>query len=573
MKYTIEYYKPENQYIKISAEIKTGQSETVLTFPNWRPGRYELGNFAKNIIQFQVFDQSGNKLSFRKDTKNSWIVDTSNTDTVVVNYQYYAAELNAGSTFMDDQQLYVNPVNCLIYDINQQNIPCQLSLNIPDHFKIASGLPFKDNTLETKDYHELVDTPFICSASLKKYSYQVKDYIFYLWFQGEVKLDWPKIKNDFIKFSRMQINQFGGLPVKEYHFIYQITPYRSYHGVEHQHSTIITLGPTYNLMSTLYDDFLGISSHELYHTWNIKNIRPNEMMPYDYSKENYSRLGYIAEGVTTYLGDLYLSASKVKPWEWYKKEFEILMQRHFSNFGRFNYSVAESSWDTWLDGYVKGAPNRKVSIYNEGALLAFFTDILIRHHTENNASLHDVMKYLYEKFGMAGKGYTEQDYINAINLISGQDVTAFFNTYFHNPNSFEPVLVESLFNCGLELYTEDNPDFAERIIGIKTIQKEGLTSITDIYPGSSAEMATLCIGDQIISINGFKVSNDLASWTRHFENDQIKLTIFRGGRLLEITCPNTNRAYYPVYRLQKVKIPSSLQKRIFKKWCGYKWDD
>ena len=512
MKYTITYYNPENQYIKIKAEIDTPEKETTLTFPNWRPGRYELGNFAKNIIQFKVTSSANKPLTYSKTSNNSWQVDTRDVNKIVVNYQYYAAELNAGSTFMNDEQLYVNPVNCLIYCEDLINKSCELNLEIPNSFKIACGLPFSKNQLITRDFHELVDTPFICSPTLAQYSYSVKDYDFHLWFQGEVQIEWPRVKNDFIKFTRTQLNNFGSLPVKEYHFIYQITPYKTYHGVEHQHSTIIALGPTYNLMSSLYDDFLGISSHELYHTWNIKNIRPKEMYPYNYKHENHSRLGYIAEGVTTYLGDLYLSASKVKPWEWYKKEFEILLQRHFSNFGRFNYSVAESSWDTWLDGYVKGSPNRKVSIYNEGALLAFFIDIKIRHHSENAYSLHDVMTDLYENFGKKGMGYEEQDYINSVAKYVGKNVQDFFTTYVHAPNAFEPVLVDALFNCGLELYTEDNPNYTERILGIKTIQKNGTTVITDVFPGSTAEMGGLSIGDRIIGINGYHVNHDLNHW-------------------------------------------------------------
>jgi len=573
MKYTIDYYNPSNQYIKIKAEINSTSDTTILCFPNWRPGRYELGNFAKNITQFKVLDGNGKKLTTRKTSNNTWEVHSKDAKKVTVNYQYYAAELNAGSTFMDDQQLYVNPVNCLVYEAGQQLNPCELNLSIPDDFKIACGLPFKDRQLITADYHELVDTPFICSATLKQYSYSVKDYQFHLWFQGDINIQWSQIKNDFIKFTRAQLNNFGGMPVKEYHFIYHITPFKSYHGVEHQHSTIIALGPTHQLMSSLYDDFLGISSHELYHTWNIKNIRPKEMMPYNYLKENHSCLGYVAEGITTYLGDLYLSSSKVKPWEWYKKEFEILLQKHFTNFGRFNYSVAESSWDTWLDGYVKGVPNRKVSIYNEGALLAFFTDIKIRHYSENQSSIHEVMTELYTQFGQTKTGYTDEDFIQIISQFIGEDAHPFFDKYFYNANSFEPILVESLFKCGLELYTLDNPDFSERLLGIKTLIQDQSTIISDIFPGSTSEMGGLSHGDKIIGINGFEVKTDLSAWVEYFKDSQIELTISRGNRLINITCPNTNRSYYPIYKIRKVEIPSALQKRIFKKWCGYKWDD
>lgn len=569
MKYSISYYQPHLQNIKIRAEFNIKKNkETTLVFPNWRPGRYELGNFAKNISQFNVFDQNNKKLNFHKSSTNTWLVESIDANKLIIEYHFFSAELNAGSTFMDENQLYVNPVNCLIYIETLQLEACELTVNIPENFEIAAGIEFKDNVLSTKDFHELVDTPFICSPILKKYSYQVKENNFHLWFQGEVQIDWPKIKSDFIKFTRQQINKFGDIPVKDYHFIYQITPFKSYHGVEHQHSTVIALGPTYDLMGGLYDDFLGISSHELYHTWNIKNIRPLEMMPYNYSSENFSLLGYIAEGVTTYMGDLFLSYSKVKSWAWYKHELEILFQKHFENYGRFNYSVTESSWDTWLDGYVKGIPNRKVSIYNEGALLAFYIDLKIRTVSANIHSLHDVMTYMYENFGKKNKGYTESDYKLAIKEYLKEDPEEFFQKYIHNSNSYEQLISDALEMAGLELNTIENPNFAQRLLGIKYSIK---STITDICPGSTSDLASLMVGDKIIAINGNSVNGDLHKWVEFYKDDQIELTIIRKGQAINKVCPNTNRNHYPIYKIEKMKIPSSLNTRVFKKWTGYKW--
>ena len=141
-------------------------------------------------------------------------------------------------------------------------------------------------------------------------------------------------------------------------------------------NTVISLGPGEELMSQkMYASLLGVSSHELYHTWNVKQIRPKELLPYDYTKENYSRMGYLYEGVTTYMGDLYLKRSDVFSDEAFFKTQEENLQKHFHNGGRHNLSVADSSFDTWLDGYVMGVPNRKVSIYTEGALCAFMLDV------------------------------------------------------------------------------------------------------------------------------------------------------------------------------------------------------
>lgn len=574
MKYKIHYSNPNTQYISIEATFDVEKDNFIeLQFPVWRPGRYERGDFAKNVAGFKVLDDKNKDLKAFKITKDCWKVDCSNTKKISVNYRYFAAELNAGSTYMDDQQLYMNPVNCLIYIKDQIENSCLLELAIPDNFQIACGNPFVDNTSTFENYHSLVDSPFIASPSLKQISFNLKNVQFHLWFQGDVKLDEERILSDFKKYTLSQIEKFGGFPVEEYHYLFQILPISAYHGVEHQTSTVIALGPTYDLMGSLYDDLLGVSSHELYHTWNVKALRPAEMYPYDYSAENYSRQGYVTEGVTTYMGDLFLVESGVKDWSWYKTELEKLLQRHFDNSGRFNYSVAESSFDTWLDGYVAGAPNRKVSIYNEGALLSFVLDTKIRTNSNNKSTLHDVMKDLYESFALTKKGYTERDFQGTVEKHADENLSDLFENYYYGTHSFESILTEALEQIGFVIKMEKNPQYSINILGVKTSITNSTTRVISIYPGSSADLGGVMLGDEIISINGFKVEGNIDKWIQYFENDQLELQVSRSGRIIPITCPNTNKSYYPIYKLEKAKAPSNLQKRIFKKWCGNDWDE
>lgn len=574
MKYKISYENPTSQYIPIEATIDAiGKNEIELQFPTWRPGRYELGNFVKNIHGFIVLNEKGKSLQFKKTSKDSWLIECNNTETILIKYKYYAAELNAGSTFMDDLQLFVNPVNCLVYVKDYQDNPCSLELIIPENFKLACAAPYEQNIIKTLSYHELVDSPFIASSTLQHDSFELKGVLFHLWFQGEVNIDFEKVKEDFIKYSRSQIEKYGEFPVSEYHYFYQILPIKAYHGVEHQTSTVISLGPNYDLSNSLYDDFLGVSSHELYHTWNVKAIRPIEMFPYDYSKENYSNLGFVAEGVTTYMGDLFLCESGVKDFSWYRLEIEKLLQRHFDNFGRFNYSVAESSWDTWIDGYVQGAPNRKVSIYNEGALLSFVSDIKIRNTTKNKASLHDVMYKLYHEKAKKNQGYSEEDFKKLVEEISGENHDKYFQNYYYGTHSFEPILVEAFESIGLEIKMKENPSFGQRILGIKSILSNDNTIIKQIYPGSSSDLGGLMIDDQIISINNKKVLNNIDQWTEFYEGSQLEIIVNRMGRILHLICPNTNKSYFPIYEIVKAKNTSNLSKRIFKKWCGQNWDE
>ena len=581
MDYRIRYSEPTSQYIHVEALFSTNETEQIeLQFPTWRPGRYELGNFAKNIKNFLVVNDQNQKCLTTKVSKDKWLLNCKGTNQIKVSYKYYAAELNAGSSFVNDEQLYVNPVNCLIYIHDRQEEKCTLQLDIPTNFTLACGAEHENNIITCRSYHELVDSPFIASASLQHKTYSVLNRTFHLWFQGEVDLEWDRIINDFKRFTKIQVEQFSdrrnkivGFPHEDYHFLYQILPVKAYHGVEHLTSTVIALGPSHDLLNGQYDDFLGVSSHELYHHWNIKSIRPVEMYPYDYSRENFSQLGYVAEGVTTYLGDVFLALSGVKNFSWYKNELEKLLQKHFDNFARFNYSVAESGWDTWLDGYVKGAPARKVSIYNEGAILAFVTDMIIRRGSENKASIHDVMKKLYDDFAKENKGYTEADYILFCEEFSGKDLSSFFQNFVHGTAPFESILVEALETVGHELIMEENPRHGERILGIKSVETEGRTIIQEIYPGSSGALGGLMIGDEIIAVNQQRVRGDLNQIIEFYAERTIHLKIDRMGRVLSIECPNTNKSQYPIYKIQKMAIPKNLFKNTFKKWIGTSWDE
>lgn len=582
MRYEFRYENPQRQYIPIKAKFDCrSEKEIILQFPTWRPGRYELADFSQYIKNFTITDDHGKNVEFVKKTKDSWMVNCLGTETIVVSYKFHASILNAGSTFIDDRQLYVNPVNCCIYIPDRQNESCELILEIPADFKIASAIPFIENRAVYKDYHELVDSPFIASGHLQVETYEVLDIKFYIWFMGDFKPEWDRIISDFQRFTYAQIDKFSsrkdkyvGFPVDEYHFIFQILNIKAYHGVEHEKSTIISLGPTEDIMSKLYDELLGVSSHELYHTWNVKNIRPADMLPYDYSQENYSKLGYVAEGVTTYLGDVFLAESGVKDFTWYKKEMEKLLQRHFDNFGRFNYSVAESSWDTWLDGYKKGAPDRKVSIYNEGALLAFILDMKIRKASKNKKSIHSVMNDLYQKFGLKEKGYTEQDYKRIAEDHYGANLDAYFKDYVNGTRPFESLLVEAIDTIGFSLEMEANPKWEERLLGLRLDPLSDKPIVSNTYPGSSADLAGLIYGDEILSVNKLDVNRETISQVLEKEKDhQISLSVNRMGRIIHLICPNTNRDMYPIYKIQKLGITDNLHKRIFKNWIGKNWED
>ena len=566
IKYDVYCDSPNQHYIRFKAVFPVTKSETILKISAWRPGRYELGNFAKNVRNFKVFNSQGKPIEFQKTDKSSWLIQSGNLEEMVVEYEYFAAELNAGSSFLDETQLYVNPVNCFLYSADFKDETYLINLSIPNDWKIACSLPFENKELKAKNFEELADSPFICSSNLSYDSYEVQGIKFHLWFNNQRQIDWNRLKTDFVKFTSKQLADFTHFPASEFHFLIHSLPYSAYHGVEHLKSTVITLGPSYEIFGALYSELLGVSSHELYHVWNVKSIRPVEMFPYDFEKENYSKLGYVYEGVTTYLGDLYLLKSGVLNLGSYLKEFNKQLQKHFDNPGRFNYSVSKSSFDTWLDGYVAGAPGRKVSIYTEGCLLAFIADIKIRKATNNKFGIEEVMKRLYFDFARKGMGYSENDYQEIVESVSGESFESYFLDFVNGIVPYDFAIKESFKYLGLELIQQSTASFSESKLGFRIVSKGKNAVVQSIYPGSPSDIGGLRVGDEIIALNGSQLNNDLDKWFKYFENDDLKLSVYRDGKLLGVTLITGFDFFYPKFEVKQIKNITESQLVNLKFW-------
>lgn len=572
MKYILSAPDPSSHFIELEMIVDKIEADTlVVQLPAWRPGRYELGNFAKNIQRFKVTNAEGGILSFRKVTKDSWAIETKGSDTFKISYNYYAAQLDAGACWLDEDQLYVNPVHCFLYIAERIHEECVVELKT-DFKQIATSLKTLGKKLVAGDFHELVDSPVIASNSLMHETYEEAGALFHLWIQGHATPDWEKIKKDFKSFTAAQFLMMKEFPFKEYHFLIELLPTRFYHGVEHLNSTVLALGQGYKLMEEgLYTDFVGVASHELFHAWNIKSIRPVEMMPYDYAKENYSRLGYVAEGVTTYYGDLFLLRCGVYSWQQYAVELNVRLQKHFDNYGRFNLSVADSSFDTWLDGYVPGIPDRKTSIYDEGCIIALMTDLLIRRHTQNKKSLDDVMRTLYYDFAKHKLGYSEQDYKRVVENTAGRPFDDFFSNYVYGLENYEPLLRDLLTDLGATLVIKDSCSLNESLFGFKAANENGIVKVSAIAPGSPSHRAGLARQEEIIAVNNQKVENNLDDLIRLYfaSSETVTLHVISTQKKLRaVMLKSDGKKYYGQYRIEQPAELTAQQKAAFSAWSN-----
>ena len=533
IRYKLSLKHPQSHYIDVELYIDAITTSTVeLQLPAWRPGRYELGNFAKNIKKVEVVNEENAALHYLKTNKDLWLIETNGSKSIKVSYSYFTSEINAGSCYADAAQLYVNPVHLCMYVPQRMAGQHVVELDIPDSYSIATSLQINGKTLSAENFDELADSPFIASASLQSDFYEMNNIKFWIHFNGECKPDFNQFKADFIKFTQTQLSFWGDFPVKEYHFLFQILPFKFYHGVEHQKSTVIAIGPGYSInQGKVYEDILGVSSHELFHTWNIKKIRPAEMLPYDFTKENYARTGYVYEGFTTYYGDVMLLTSGVFSNEQYFETLEERLVKHFHNYGRFNLSVAHSSWETWLDGYVPGAPYRKTSIYDEGNLIAFMLDVKIMQHTQNTKGLRDVCRILYNEFGKKNKGYTEQDIIDICKKAAGADLSDFFNKYVYGTEDFTTPLQECFDYLGIDMQRHPSSHVCEALYGFKTVDFGNNRKVSLIAPDSPAWNAGLSVGDEILAVNNYTLKNDFNDWINYFKAEKVQLTVSSASEL------------------------------------------
>ncbi len=206
----------------------------------------------------------------------------------------------------------------------------------------------------------------------------------------------------------------------------------------------------------LYNDLLGVSSHELFHAWNAIRIRPQELLPYDFTQENYFPTCFVVEGCTTYYGDLFLRRASVFNDELYVKELQVYMKRHFEHSRHAAQSLLESSWDLWLDGYEKGIPERKVSVYHKGALVALILDLYLRKKTDHERSLDDVMRLLWQRFGRPFVGYVYQDYQAVVEEVAGESLDWYWAECIAGTTPLENRLNEALAFIGLQMTTFSN---------------------------------------------------------------------------------------------------------------------
>lgn len=537
--YILSWEKPNLHSFTVTIQTESS-SDTYTDFmiPAWRPGRYILQNFAAAISEFQAFDANNQKLSWKKQDKDTWRVFHKSNQKLTVKYKFYANTLDAGSSFLGNTMAYVNPSNLFMYVKGDLNSPCTLEVKMPDTWKAATSLVPKGNKKWfAESYHLFIDSPSIFSPTIKTIPFKVDGVDIYCHFQGKYSADEEDEKaliENVTKIIREQKAIFGELPLKYYHFIYLILPFNIRHAVEHEYCSMFALPEYTTAKGEKFESLLSITSHEFWHLWNVKRIRPAALWPYQYATEAYTTLHWFTEGVTSYYTDLtLLRCGLITPQQYFKdlaKTFEDLDNNYASSI----ISCCQSSFDSWLVTSVYNHPNHQISFYTQGHRIGFLLDMELRKVSNGKVSLDDVFKDLYENCYKKNKGVEEDGVQKSCEKLTGKSFQEFFDKYIIGT---EPIPYNELLKpFDITVKTKPFSSSSYICLGITRVDKStGRVQIVGLNPGSDAADAGLGIKDFIIAIDDKEVttSNFESFFNNMAVNQKMKFTVISEGQKVD----------------------------------------
>ena len=565
IKYTVNLYKPHAHIFKVTLEINTpNKAGQILSLPAWIPGSYMIRDFAKNIISINAF--SNNKLiNIKKLDKSTWQVEAINT-AISIEYEVYAWDLSVRSAHFDMTHAFFNGTSLFLMPHDFEYEACSVNIEQPhahcteySKWKVATSLNKKNiNSLGFGQYHaidydDLVDHP-VEIGTHSEFDFLVENITHKMALTGIHRADNKRLIQDLTKICQTHCTLFGELPVlEEYIFLTMVTG-DGYGGLEHRSSTSLMCSRDDLPLTTepaepneKYRNFLGLCSHEYFHTWNIKRIKPQGFMPYDLTTETYTRQLWAFEGITSYYDELALVRSGVISVDSYLELIGQTITRVLRGKGRFNQSIAESSFDAWTKFYKQdeSAPNTIVSYYAKGALLALCLDLTIRKYSSDEKSLDDVMRHLWNNYGKKSIGLAEGEIETIVSEITNINLSDFFVKYLYSVEEL-PIAdllseVGILFNLRPTISVDDkggkvNSDMDQTpsvSIGARFAANHLGVNITQVFSDGSAEKAGLSAGDIIIAINNLQVkkSNIDKIVESHSVGDELTIHAFRRDEL------------------------------------------
>jgi len=563
--YVVSMEEPQTHYFHVEMRIEgIEEAQVDIKMATWTPGSYLIREFARNVESFGARSGKGKKLDSRKINKNTWRVKSNKEREFSVRYDVYAFEHTVRTSFLDDTHASIIGASVFMY-VEGYDLPVTIRIEPYKKWKeISTGLkPLGSNkwVLSAPNKDILFDSPIeIGNHRILKFEAAGIPHYMALYGEGNYKED--KLREDAAKVIEECTNIFGGNPCEDYTFIIHNTE-KNYGGLEHLNSTSLIYRRWGYDPPADYRGFLGLLSHEYFHLWNVKRIRPESLGPFDYENENYTTALWVVEGFTSYYDDLVLRRADLMTVNEYLNIVQSTIATIENAPGNNVQPVAHASFDAWIKFYRRNenSGNCCVSYYSKGAVVAMMLDLEILNNSKGKKRLDDVMKNLYQQYlKNPDKGYTEEEFQKTVEKVAGKSLDRFFDDYVYGT---ELIDYQYYFDhVGLDVKNE-NEGINEVLVGVGVGADN---KITHVRRNSSAWDAGLNARDEIVAIDGYRFKNNLKDVIDDKKvGEHILVLVDRDGVMREIDV-ELKASEVVKYKLVVQSDPSELQKDLYKIW-------
>jgi predicted metalloprotease with PDZ domain len=517
-----------------------------LVLPVWTPGSYVLREFSRHVRDLTAEGPLGTPLSVVKVEKNRWRIGLADVPAVgpfTVRYSVYAHELTVRTSHLDVSHGYGNGASLFFYVDGRKDEPHRLRFDLPPGWKATVALPRRGGDFAASNYDELVDSPFECGTH-RILSFRVLGVPHTLAIWGDGNEDPARLVRDLTKLVKAAAALFGGLPYERYVFLVHLAS-GARGGLEHRASQSIGMEPYSFRPQKAYRKNLRLFSHELFHAWNVKRIRPEPLGPFDYTREVYTRDLWAMEGITCYYEELLLVRAGLQDPKDLLEELAQKLKEHLETPGARVQSAEAASFDAWIRHYRpdENSPNVAESYYRRGALIGWALDLTIRRWTSGKRSLDDVMRRLWRRYGAMGRPYPAGEMERLASVAAGRSLSFFFDRYVRGVET--PPLARLLAPFGLALREkpekgddEEPPPRSRRVadFGWKTKMDNGRLVVVEVYASRAAFESGISAGDELVAVSLVKADEDQLE---RIERDaapgtRVDVALFRRKRLLTI---------------------------------------
>lgn len=581
VRYRVSMSRPHSHLFEVEARFPAlDVLDAVL--PVWTPGSYLLREYARHVQDVSASDEAGQALRVERTDKRTWRVD-SRGRPAVLRYRVYANELTVRTSHLDGTHGYFNGATLFLHAEGLRALPHRLRLEAPTGWSVFSALERDGEEWVAPDHDTLVDSPVEVGPH-QPLSFLAVGVPHEVVVWGEPKPDAQRLASDLKTLCEAEAAFFGALPFKRYLFLVYLTD-KGRGGLEHMASTTLLFGRQALQTPKGWEDFLTLASHEYFHLWNVKRIKPRALVPLRYGEEAYTRLLWAFEGTTSYYDNLLVRRAGLMAPQRYLTRLGEAMSALVATPGRQVQTLEEASLTAWVKYYRpdENSANSAVSYYLKGELVALCLDLVLRQLTSDAHSLDDVMRLLWQRFG-DGHGVPEDGVEAAAAEVAGQSLAPFFDRALR---STEELDLSVLQHVGLEAHARVRESAGDRG-GTPPRLKSGETrergwlgvlprsgnTLASVATGSPAMEGGLYAEDEVLALDGEKVDAAalLSRCDEKAPGTRVTVHVFRRDRLVEVPLTLGVRPSDAIW-LGRVETPTAAQKASYQKWMGAAWDE